>query len=65
MITAFLQRWRQAERDKMINKILIKRAGLRAELKACQKLGYAGIIICGQLGECEEILRQLGYKEDV
>lgn len=65
MITAFLQRWRQARREKMISKILIERAGLRSKLEAYKKSGYSGPIICAQLGECDEILRQLGCKEEV
>lgn len=63
MLTKFLQDWRERRRSKYISKILITRAALRGRLKGYQAAGYTGTHLLGKIAECDEILRQFGYKE--
>lgn len=63
MITKFLLRWREARRQKYIQKILVTRAGLLGRLDGYKKAGYTGTNLLGEIAECNEILRQFGHKD--
>lgn len=63
----FLQKWRQARRDKMISKILPERDRLRRLLIEFEKFPfpYMWARVYIELDECNNLLRKLGYKEPV
>lgn len=63
MITKMLQQWREKRRQKYVSKILIERAGLVGRLEGYRRAGYTGTPLLGAIAQCDEILRQFGYKE--